>query len=154
MTKWMLVGGVALVLLLAGGWYLYPPGGGDAGEDEEPAVHLWHCPNCGLEMTCPPGQEDKVTMCPRCVHEKVAFEVVTRRPGRGVLPVGVNGYLLAAGAGLVAVLALAVWLGGRVRQGRAVRRETEASTAPGTPIGWQEDLFRWQEEMRRKRRRH
>jgi hypothetical protein len=150
MRKWILIGCLALLLLLAGGWYLASRSSG-----EELAVPYWHCPNCGLEMTCSPGQEDRVTLCPRCIHEKVAFEVVTRRPGHGGLPGGVNGYVLAAGAGVMALLALAVWVGSRApggsRQGRAARQETEASKAPGTPSGWQEE--RWQEQMRRKRRR-
>jgi hypothetical protein len=154
MMKWALVGGVALVLVLAGCWYLYSPAGGEPGEDEEPEVHLWHCPNCGLEMTCPPGQEDRVTMCPRCSHEKVALEVVTRRPGRGGLPLGVNGHLLAVGGGIVAVLGLGVWLGSRVRHGSRApggsRPNAGASDAAG---GWREELTRWQEQMARKRRR-
>jgi hypothetical protein len=135
MRKWILIECYALLLLLAGGWYLYSPTVGNSGEGEEPAGRFWHCPNCGLELPCPPKQEDKVTLCPHCIREKIAFEVVTHRSDRWGLPVGVNGYLLVAGASLLAVLAITAWLGDRVRQGSKARQDARRSDAPGTAIG-------------------
>ena len=89
MTRWALVAGVAGLLRLGGGWYLLSSADGDPEANQEPPVRYWHCPNCGLEMTCPPGQEDAETLCPHCIHDKVAFQVVTRAQGRGaVLPDG------------------------------------------------------------------
>jgi hypothetical protein len=124
MSKWALLAGVAVLLLLAGGWYLLSPADRDPDDNGEPPVRTWHCPKCGLEMPCPPGREDTETLCPHCVHEKVAFEVVTRPQGRSaVLPDGPNRVVLGVSVGVLALLAVAVLVLGRAPKAWQARKE-------------------------------
>ena len=123
MSKRLLIAGVALVLALAGGWYLLSPAGEDE-DDGADAVHYWRCPNCGLEMPCPPEREDEVTLCPHCVQEKVAFEVITHPKGvAGALPRGPGAVLVVMAGSVTALLAVAVFVLGRGRQGNEARNE-------------------------------
>ena len=125
----LVIAGVALVLVLvvAGGWYLLSPADEDADEGDADEVHYWHCPNCGLEMTCPPGREDEVTLCPHCANEKVAFEVITHPKGlAGALPRGPAAALVVLALSMAVLLAVtAVVLG---RRGRSTETRNEAPT--------------------------
>jgi hypothetical protein len=124
MTRWALVAGVAGLLRLGGGWYLLSSADGDPEANQEPPVRYWHCPKCGLEMTCPPGQEDAETLCLHCIHDKVAFQVVTRAQGQGaVLPVGHSRWVLGVGAGLAILLAAAVMALSRAQKTARVPKE-------------------------------
>jgi hypothetical protein len=123
-SKWALIAGMAVLLLLAGGWYLLSPADGNPEDNGEPPVRTWHCPKCGLEMPCPPGQEDTETFCPHCIHEKVALEVVTRARGPGaVLPDGPTRMVLGVGAGVLVLLAGALLALDRARKARQARKE-------------------------------
>jgi hypothetical protein len=50
---------------------------------EEEATSL-RCPECGLQMTCPPGQEGQPFRCPHCIH-KGTLMVQVSATGSGVL---------------------------------------------------------------------
>ena len=126
MSKRLVIAGVALILVVvvAGGWYLLSPADEDAGADGEDEVHYWHCPNCGLEMTCPPGKEDEVMLCPHCAPEKVPFEVITHPKGlAGALPRGPGAVLVVLALSVTALLAAAVFVLGRVGQGKEARSQ-------------------------------
>jgi transcription elongation factor Elf1 len=75
-----------------------------------------YCPQCRLEMTCPPDQEPGVAFCPHCGKDRI-MEVNTfsRRNGESP-PLSPTGkVLLAVAIGLPVALAVAVYLSGRQR---------------------------------------
>ena len=128
MSKRLALAGGALILvvagglLAAGGWYLLSPADEDPGAAGEDTVYYWHCPNCGLEMTCPPGREQEVTLCPHCARENVAFEVITHPTGlAGGLPRGPGTTLAVLAMSVAALLAVAVFVLGRWGQGKEAR---------------------------------
>jgi hypothetical protein len=112
----LLVLAVGVLAVLAAAWQFWAavaPEPARAGP--EPPL-TWYCPNCRLEMTCPPGHETKETLCPRCAGEKQYLEV--RRRGREESRAGSPVVLIAA-VSLPAILALTLLVLGLGRKRRA-----------------------------------
>lgn len=82
----LLLSALSVVALALFGWYLFAPSfEPEPGDEDEGGTKYWYCPQCGLEMTCPPEKVNEVTPCPKCVHDGVKFEVhnYSRANGEG-----------------------------------------------------------------------
>ncbi len=82
-----------------------PPGG-------VPQRYLY-CPECGLEMTCPPEFEGRKTFCPHCLTRRMEVNAFSRN-GDGPRP-PVNRALVALAVAVPLALAAAVYAAGRLR---------------------------------------
>jgi transcription elongation factor Elf1 len=82
------------------------------------AQRYLYCPECGLEMTCPPEYAGRVTFCPHCGISK-KMEVNSFSHGAGEAPRSPpNRALLAVAFGVPVALAAAVYATGRLRAAR------------------------------------
>ncbi len=80
-----------------------PPAGGQP-------QHYLYCAECGLEMTCAPGQEGERTFCPHCgVTHPMQLTTYSRNQGEGPRP-PLNRLFLAMAFGVPTALAVAIYL--------------------------------------------
>lgn len=90
------------------------------------SVRYLYCPECGLEMTCPPGDEDKATFCPHCGKSRQMEVHSFSLNGGGGPGFRANRTLLAVAFGVPIALAVLVYLLRRLQARR--EREVEADT--------------------------
>jgi hypothetical protein len=83
----------------------------------EKAQMYLYCPECGLEMTCPPGDEDKATFCPHCGVTR-RMEVHSYSFSGGGPGFRASRLVLAVGFGVPIALSVAVYLLGRRQASR------------------------------------
>jgi predicted RNA-binding Zn-ribbon protein involved in translation (DUF1610 family) len=86
-----------------------PPAGGQP-------QHYLYCAECGLEMTCAPGQDAERTFCPHCgVTHKMELTTYSRNQGEGPRQ-PLNRLLLVVAFGVPTALAVAIYLKSRTRE--------------------------------------
>jgi uncharacterized paraquat-inducible protein A len=83
---------------------------------EKPQMYLY-CPECGLEMTCPPGAEDKAAFCPHCGMTR-RMEVHSYSVNGGGPGFRANRLVLAVAIGVPIALGVAIYLLGRRQASR------------------------------------
>jgi uncharacterized paraquat-inducible protein A len=91
-----------------------------------------YCPECGLEMTCPPEFEDRVMSCPHCVKRRMEVNSFSRANGDAPRA-HANGAVLAIAVGMPVALAAAVCAASRLRSKPEQTPEGDARrlTCPG-----------------------
>jgi hypothetical protein len=125
----LLLPGLGLLALAAVACIWFVPAQEEEEEPEGERVLYWHCPNCGLEMTCPPREGAKVTPCPHCARQGVNFEVQDHPQGKGGPPPGLDGRLLPKVMLSVLVFLVAALLAfGRLRPSSRAPREVLVSS--------------------------
>jgi hypothetical protein len=98
---------------------------------DRPLQAQWYlyCPECGLEMTCPPGDEERATFCPRCsMKRRMELNRFSRGSDGGPRPQA-NRAMIVAAFGVPVVLALIVYAVGWVRAKREQTPEGESRRA-------------------------
>jgi predicted RNA-binding Zn-ribbon protein involved in translation (DUF1610 family) len=104
---------VGLLAVMGAVWYFYP----SSAEEDESVVEkvrdlVWSCPNCGLEMTCPPEDAAKKMLCPRCIAQRILMIARDRheskfgsllQPGSPVSPLILLGITLLLALTLLAL---------------------------------------------------
>jgi hypothetical protein len=146
--------GLGLLVLVPLVWFL-PRTEEREEEQEDNKVLYWHCPNCELEMTCPPGEETKVTPCPHCNREGVNFEIREQLNTKGVVHADFKGEpLFKVMLTVLAVLAASLLLLGRRGSPQQSSREARVCSTTerqGSVSEQQQEIARWMERMRRRR---
>jgi DNA-directed RNA polymerase subunit RPC12/RpoP len=136
----------ALVALLALAGRL--PEVARAEDAEQPAgpVGYLRCPECGLEFPAP--DRGRPVLCPRCGQKKVVMEFSTTARGANEGPTRSWVFPVVVG-GLVAVLAAALVILGRLRASRESRRQAEARQDAAPDAAERQEVARWHEHLKR-----
>jgi hypothetical protein len=148
----LLVLSVALpAMLLAAGKGLAQEEAEEAPEVETPPARYWYCEECGLELPCPPGSEEKKMRCPHCVHKGVVMGVYdySHKDGSRSEPQSWGALWLKILIGVVVVLVLSERIITRWQRGRQARRKSRPATERGAVRHWLEET----DKLRQRRRK-
>jgi hypothetical protein len=122
----------------------------EAPQAEAQPARYWYCEECGLEMPCPRGSEEKPMRCPHCIHKGVVMGVYdySHKDGGPSASRSWDGLWLKILIGVAVVLVLSERIITRWQRGRRARTRSTRPAAQG-----REDVSKWLEETDRIRPR-